>query len=260
MNEITLSNTNMANALELAKELAKSNLVPNSLRGKPHDIAVVLQTGKEIGLPPATSLRSIDIISGTPAIKPQAMLALIRQRFPNAFIKFDEKDGEVTCTMARDRSRMDEAYSSTWNTAKAKRMNLMRNEYLKQLNTMLRWRALGECCRIVFPDISAGLYSPEEHQNSIPKQESAHARLVEEAENLAISIDNGHVRAIDHLNAKFKTGHTELAEYDESQLSYACSLMRNIKMKESKPKEAEVITEEKTERPKQEKPTFRLED
>lgn len=159
--------TALNQAYEFSEKLAKSSIVPNQLRGKPADIMVVLQTGIEMGLSPMMSLRSVDVIHGTPALKPQTMLALIRSRFPKALIDIkDDGVGTATVRMARDRDYPDEGFTSVWTTERAQTMGLLsKDNWKKQKITMLRWRAVGEAARLTFPDLLMGLYSSQEVQD-----------------------------------------------------------------------------------------------
>ena len=59
--------SNLAELDSLSDKLAKSALIPEALRNKPADVAVVLMTGAELGLGPMLSLRSIYVVKGKPS-------------------------------------------------------------------------------------------------------------------------------------------------------------------------------------------------
>lgn len=157
----------LTQAFEFSEKLAQSSIIPQALRNKPADIMVVLQTGIELGLSPMLSLRSVDVIHGTPALKPQTMLALIRSKCPNALIEItDNGTDTATVRMARERDYPDEAFTSVWTKDRAQTMGLLgKDNWKKQAITMLRWRAVGEACRMVFPDLIMGLYTSQEVQD-----------------------------------------------------------------------------------------------
>lgn len=165
-NSLTLfSDDNFNKAVKISETLSKSNIIPSALRGKPADIFSILVLGGEMGVSPMQSLNSIDVIQGKPTMAPQLMLGLIRSRLPKAYIKIeiDEKNLIAKCTTARDRDHKDESYIATWDIAKASKMNLVgKDNYKKQPANMLKWRAVGESCRVTFPDILKGLYLPDE--------------------------------------------------------------------------------------------------
>lgn len=152
-----------------ADMLANSTVIPLALRKKPADIFVILQLGHELSLPPITALNRIHVIDGKPTLSGELILALIRQKFPAAVIKFETSDDAdikkmwATCTMARCKEDMDNAFTSKWDFNKALKAQLLNKDNWKKMpQVMLRWRACSEAARIVFPDILLGLYTPDE--------------------------------------------------------------------------------------------------
>src|SRR6185436_19223870 len=67
-------------AAQIAASLAKTSFVPASLRGKPDDITAAILAGQELGLQPMATLRSMDVIQGTPALRAHAMRGLLQSR------------------------------------------------------------------------------------------------------------------------------------------------------------------------------------
>ena len=158
--------------MELARaacrDMAVSLMLPVHLRNKPEDIFVIMLMGHELGLKPMQALQNIILIQGKPTVPPQLMMALIRSRLPGAIIKVESKNPDVTCTTARNREDYEAnlGYTATWNMNKAIKMGLStKDNYVKQAETMLRWRAIAEACRVTFPDIITGIYLPEEFQD-----------------------------------------------------------------------------------------------
>ena len=74
MNELTiqgeptfsLSPRNLAEAMEFAKIIAQSDMVPKDYVNKPGNVLVAVQTGAELGLKPMQSLQGISVINGRP--------------------------------------------------------------------------------------------------------------------------------------------------------------------------------------------------
>ena len=152
---------------QFATKLSNSALIPAALRGKPADITIVLLTGKEVGLSPMMALQTIDVIKGRQVIEGTALLALIRSNVANPYIKLEQaEDGEkATCTMARSKSEedMEESFTSVWDMTRAATAGLTHKDNWKHHKSeMLQWRAVSECARIIFPDISMGLYLRDE--------------------------------------------------------------------------------------------------
>lgn len=151
--------------IEMAEKLARSNLLQSHLRGKPNDVYVILQVACELNIPPMQALMGINVINSKATVSPQLMLGLIYRDHPEAYINVKtEGEGDkiqVSCEMARKKG--EEPFVSVWDIEKAKKMNLIhKDNYKKQPETMLRWRAVSEAARIVFPDTIQGIYTHEE--------------------------------------------------------------------------------------------------
>lgn len=165
MNDLQLFEGDKLNALYKASDtLAKSSILPSSLRGKTADIFSVLVMGQELGIGAMQALNNIYIVQGRPSLKAELMLAIVNKRFPDRKFKVevDSKNLVVTCTMARCQED-DGGFPCTWDMERAKRMELAgRDQWIKQPLTMLKWRAISECIRTVFPDAILGMYTPDE--------------------------------------------------------------------------------------------------
>jgi hypothetical protein len=162
--------------MDRAKFFANSQLVPASIRGKPADVAIVLQIGWELGIGPMQALNGVDVIQGRPAISPQLGLALARSKIPNFYVEFVEMtESKAIVKMARDRTRLEESYTARWDDQKAKAMGLLtKDNYQKQRGNMYKWRAVMEALRVVAPDILKGLYSPDEVEDIPPEGNTPH--------------------------------------------------------------------------------------
>jgi hypothetical protein len=62
----------------VAVSLAKTSFVPASMKGKPEEVTAAILAGGEVGLQQMASLRSIDIIQGTPAMRALTMRGLVQ--------------------------------------------------------------------------------------------------------------------------------------------------------------------------------------
>ncbi len=182
MNELVLfEKENLEKLYKACDTLSKSKMVPVTLQGKPADIFAILVMGTELGIKPMQALNSINVIQGKPTISPQLMIGMIKGKIPCAIIKVERAGEDILCTTARSKEDYDNGflYVSTWNMERAKRMGLVgKDNYVKQPETMLRWRAVAESCRQTFPDVLMGLYAPEEFMTfdgklsaEIPKSE-----------------------------------------------------------------------------------------
>lgn len=61
----------------MAVVMSASNIVPAALRGKPNDVFVILWTGRDLGIPVTTALRSVHVIEGTPSLSPKLRIARV---------------------------------------------------------------------------------------------------------------------------------------------------------------------------------------
>lgn len=161
-----ISGTQLDTDWRAAKALAMSRVIPQHFQGKTEDVFAVLIMGRELGIGPMQAMNSISMIQGRPCMSGQLMLGLVRSRFPAAQIeiKLDEKLLVATCSGARIKG--EEVYVATWDMSKAQMMGLAgRDQYKKQPLNMLKWRAVAEMIRVVFPDAALGLYAKEEMQD-----------------------------------------------------------------------------------------------
>lgn len=142
-----------------AEVLIKSGFLPNAIKTKEQALAIMLK-GQELGIPAWSALTGIYIIQGTPTVSPQLMLAMINRTGLLEDIQIEGDD--ASCTVAMKRKGRT-PHAETFTTDDAKKMQLDgKDNWKKQVAVMLKWRAVSACARVVFPDVIAGLYMPEE--------------------------------------------------------------------------------------------------
>lgn len=147
---------------EQAGVLVKTGFLPQSIKTPEQAMAIML-TGKELGIPPMQALRGVNVIQGTPAIKPELMLALCVKRIPGFTYSFGECS-DTSATFVCKRPEMTEPYTSTFDLDDAKRAGLLGKQgpWQQYPGNMLRWRAVGNALHIVAPDVLVGIYTPDE--------------------------------------------------------------------------------------------------
>jgi hypothetical protein len=156
-------------AAQVAMSLAKTSFVPASLRGKPEDITAAILAGQELGLQPMASLRSMDIIQGTPALRAHAMRALVQSHGHKVWM-VEQSPTKVVYRGARRVSSVmgpaqyEPEQESVWTIERAEVLGLTgKAEWKKQPQTMLTARATGEICRLVAADVLYAMpYASEE--------------------------------------------------------------------------------------------------
>jgi hypothetical protein len=150
-------------AAQIATSLAKTSFVPVTLRGKPEDITAAILAGQELGLKPMATLRSMDVIQGTPALRAHAMRGLVQSHGHKIQLV---SSTETRCVMRGRRKDEgdDEWQTVTWTIERAAKLQLTgKSEWKKQPQTMLVARATGEICRLVASDVLHAMpYAVEE--------------------------------------------------------------------------------------------------
>ena len=139
----------------LAGMIAYTEFVPASYRGNEAAVAAAILYGREVGLPPMTSLREIYVLDGRPALYAEAMRGLVLAEGHE--FEYREATG-ATCT-ARARRRGSTKWAEvTWTLDDARRAELIRprSNWQKYPRAMLKARATAELCRDLFSDVLHG--------------------------------------------------------------------------------------------------------
>jgi len=165
-------------AMELAKIMADSDLMPKDYRGKPANILVAVQMGLEIGLKPIQAVQNIAVINGRPSLYGDALWALVKSSPLCESTKetFDDATMTATCVIKR---RGEEAVTRTFSKADAEKAKLWGKEgpwqgYPKR---MLQMRARGFCARDAVPEALKGFSSAEEARDIPPEREIRGERI-----------------------------------------------------------------------------------
>jgi hypothetical protein len=148
-------------AAQVATSLARTSFVPASLRGKVEDITAAILAGQELGLKPMATLRSMDVIQGTPALRAHAMRGLVQSRGHEVQLL---KSTDTHCVMRGRRKGEEEWQEVGWDLQRADKLGLLgKSEWKKQPKTMLIARATGEICRLIASDVLYAMpYASEE--------------------------------------------------------------------------------------------------
>jgi hypothetical protein len=151
-------NEQMLQLSERYMQLARqAGIIPREMNAA--QAQAIILAGREIGLEPLQSLRTMAFINGRLTMSVQLQLALARQRAGVRVQQLTETDDSCTVTLARDGERI----TCTYTLADAQRAGLERSHgWQKYPRQMLRWRAIGDALRIIAPDVVMGLLSPEE--------------------------------------------------------------------------------------------------
>lgn len=168
--QFNFSPTTLKEAIEYATIFANSGLCPEGYRGRPNDILIVWQMGKELGLEKMQALRTLGCINGMPFAYGDGLLALIK-RNPNfedmkEWFEGDKSKGTLTafCTMKR---RGKEPVTQKFSMENAKLAGLWNKKgtWQQYPERMLQHRARGFAAKDSFPDALFGLMSQEEAES-----------------------------------------------------------------------------------------------
>lgn len=151
-------------AMKYAEMLSKSSLVPKSYVGKPGDILIAIQMGKEVGLKPLQALQNISAINGRPCIWGDAPIALVRNSLLLEDIREDVDLATMTATCQVKRKGQPTTIVRTFSKSDAEKARLWTKEGTWQTNPkrMLQLRARAFALRDGFSDVLQGLSIGEE--------------------------------------------------------------------------------------------------
>jgi len=135
--------------------------------GNPEQAMAIMIKGHELGLGLAASFEFIQVVEGKPALAPRGALALILGNpLCEKLVIVDTKDaaGEPDACMVTMKRRGGLEYSVTWTMAEARKAGVVKSGsgWEKYPANMLRWRAIGFCADVVFPDVIGGMKRADE--------------------------------------------------------------------------------------------------
>lgn len=152
-------------AIEFAKLIATSDLVPKDYHGKPANVVVAIQWGYEIGLHPMQALQNIAVINGRPSVWGDAAKALVESSRLCEYIEetLEGAGDALKAVCVTKRRGRPNAHRVEFSVADAKQAGLWgQNTWAKYPKRMLQMRARGFCLRDVYPDVLKGLITTEE--------------------------------------------------------------------------------------------------
>lgn len=154
--------TSLPEVQSMAEILAKSNLLPEGLKGKAPDVVVQILAGQELGLAPMASIRGVHIAQGKPLLSADTMVALVLgSGLAEYFSLVEETADKVTYETKRKGS--PHAQRASWSDEDTKTAGLnTKDNWRLHKKQMRRARARAILARDVYPDVLAGCYDPDE--------------------------------------------------------------------------------------------------
>lgn len=159
----------------MADYLAKSNLTPSALRGKPHDVGSVLLRAHDLGIPLTSALENLYVIDGKVGMEGKLMMALVRR--DGHSITVDDQSNAQQAIVHGKRADNGDAGSVSFTLDDAFAAGLIdgvddqgrvkpkagKQVWRAYTADMLKWRAVARLCRELFSDCLAGVsYTPDE--------------------------------------------------------------------------------------------------
>ena len=156
----------MDDARQLAKWMHESRMF--SAYGTPQAVLSTMLLGRELGMPAMAALRSVHIIEGKHSLSADLMVALVlKSGMAEYFQLLESTDHE--CSFETKRKGAPRATKLCFTIEDAKQAGLLGptrsgkpSNWDKMPKQMLRARAKSELARLEYPDLLAGLYTPEE--------------------------------------------------------------------------------------------------
>lgn len=167
--ERQLDPRSMRDARQLAKDMYDSRMF--SAYGTPQGVLATIMVGRELGLPAMGSLRSIHVIEGKHSLSAALMVALVlRSGLAEYFepISFSETEAtyETKRKGARNPVRLTHTFEmglKAWPRTKADwQARFEASGWGRNPTDMVVARAQSRLARMIYPDLLAGLYTPEE--------------------------------------------------------------------------------------------------
>lgn len=208
----SLEPRSLTEAMEIAKMLSDSSMVPANYKGKAADTLVAMMMGKEVGLNPIQSLQNIAVINGRPSIYGDALPALVMRRYEFGGMEetFDDASMTATCVVWRKGgtkhtqrfSQQDASTAKLWGKA---------GPWTQYPKRMLQMRARGFALRDQFADALAGLITAEEAEDMPTEREvNTSHQNTETTQTAPISRTSA-------LKEKLSTEEVEILDPDEEE-------------------------------------------
>lgn len=160
----TLEPDNFDNAVKLSKILYESRLYtkfPN-----PQSIYAVIMRGRELGYGATTSLDMFAVVQGAPRATAESIIGRVKANKRRClWLRFTvSTDKLATCETVEADDPTGHVHSLTYTIEEAQQAGVVRSGsgWTKYPGAMLRARAGTALCRMVYPDITLGMYAREE--------------------------------------------------------------------------------------------------
>lgn len=159
---LQLDPRSMTQAKQLAVDMHHSRMF--TAYGSPQAVLATVMVGRELGLPAMASLRMIHNIEGKHSLSAQLVVALVlKSGLAEYFRPIEISDTKVTFETKR-KGKGNTPVRLTHTIEMAQQAGLVKEKsgWVKNPTDMLVARCQVRLARLVYPDVSGGLYTPEE--------------------------------------------------------------------------------------------------
>ncbi len=177
--------TNLTEAWRVAELLAKANILPDALRGRPHDILVTIMTGTELGLSPMAAIREIYVVKGKGYLSSLLKVALVKQSPECEYFRCVESTAARAIFETKRKNEGITRFEYTIQDAvraelvgldaqgnlvgsKSKKPDAGKDNWEKNPKLMLRRRCAGELADEVYPEITRGCGTQDDLPGDAP--------------------------------------------------------------------------------------------
>lgn len=159
--------TALRDQMDYARTVSSASMLPENYRGKPADIMLAVGLGQSMGLSPAESLYRISVIKGKPTASAELIAANVRKAGHKLRVVTEGQSVKATIVRADD---PEFEHTVTRDMQWAQRMGLDKNDnYRKQPETMLQWRAITAVARLACPEALYGVAYTAEEMGDAPE-------------------------------------------------------------------------------------------
>lgn len=155
-----------------AKQLIAGGLFPSKFKTPEQAFAAALY-GRELGLTPQRSWKTVHIIQGLPGLEVHQMVTFVREAIPTLEWGIIEHTNEI-CTIEHGRGNGARTYQTSYTRAMAQAANLLgKDNWKHHLQNMLYARAASNAVKWYYPETQGGLvHSVEELRDIVEETRS----------------------------------------------------------------------------------------
>ncbi len=170
----------MKDVVLLAEHICDTSFVPKAYRGNAPAVAAAILAGRELALPPMTSLRHVQVVEGSPSLSAEYK----RARVLSAGHKLDIDEHTTEACQVTGHRKGHQSVTVRFTIADARKAGLVkdRGAYMTRPRRMLFARACTEVCDALFSDLTNGLPTAEliegEDEDLPPATEAARPAAV----------------------------------------------------------------------------------